>query len=276
MWSPAPMPAPVRTSASRLARSSSCANVSRRAGDTITPRSGTASATRSNRSARLKPLTGRIYDAPSDLGAALDRAAAVAEDDQRAEGHVADLPDPVLEHGGAAGVEHLAGRMKLVVDVRLVWAGELDRHDLGTPLAPRRLVFRGRLLQCRAEGVALLEQADRGCLRGAAVQEQLPVLRDLGLRRGLVRRRGRRRRGGWRARRRRVVVGRCGVAAVAAAGGGKDGSGKGGHDEAKTDHGRTLARRGRPGGRFPKTRSGPPTTNLTGRHIMRGNPGRKD
>src|SRR3954452_20232313 len=164
MWSPAPMPAPVRTSASRLARSSSCANVSRRAGDTITPRSGTASATRSNKSARLKPLTGRIYDAPSDLGAALDRPAAVAEDDQRAEGHVADLPDPVLEHGGAAGVEHLAGGVQLVVDVRLGRAGELDRDDLGTPLAARRLVFRSRLLQCRPQGGALLQKCDRGRL----------------------------------------------------------------------------------------------------------------
>src|SRR3954447_18774616 len=166
MWSPAPMPAPARTSASRLARSSSCPKVSRRAGDTETPgacdtttsRSGTASATRSNKSARLKPLTRRIYDAPSDLGAALDRPAAVAEDDQRAEGHVADLPDPVLEHGGAAGIEHLAGSVQLVVDVRLGRAGELDRDDLGRALATGRLVFRRGLLQRQAEGVALLEQ----------------------------------------------------------------------------------------------------------------------
>src|SRR3954454_2449391 len=235
MWSPAPMPAPARTSASRLARSSSCANVSRRPGETMTSRSGTASATRSNKSARLKPLTWRIYDAPSDLGAALDRAAAVAEDDQRAEGHVADLPDPVLEHGGAAGIEHLAGSVQLVVDVRLGRAGELDRDDLGRALVTGRLLFRRGLLQRQAGGVALLEQADRGRLRGAAVQDQLPVLRDLGLRRGFVRRRGRRRGGGRRARRRRVVIGRCGVAAVAAARGGKDGSAEGGHDEAKTD-----------------------------------------
>src|SRR3954469_3551002 len=186
MWSPAPMLAPARTSASRLARSSSCPKVSRREGETTTSRSGTASATRSNRSARLKPLTGRIYDAPSESGAALDRPAAVAQDDQRAEGHVADLPDSVLEHGGAAGVEHLAGGVQLVVDVRLGRAGELDRDDLGTALATGRLVFRRGLLQRQAEGVALLEQADRGRLRGAAVQEQLPVLRDLGLRRGFV------------------------------------------------------------------------------------------
>src|SRR6059036_946242 len=149
MWSPAPMPAAARTSASRLARSSSSANVSLRAGDTITSRSGTASATRSNRSARLKPLTGRIYDAPSDLGAALDRAAAVAEDDQRAEGHVADLPDTVLEHRGAAGVEHLAGSVQLVVDVGLGRARELDGDDLGAPLATRGLVLGRSLLQCR-------------------------------------------------------------------------------------------------------------------------------
>src|SRR3954447_11711719 len=219
MWSPAPMPAPARTSASRLARSSSCPKVRRRAGETITSRSGTASATRSNRSARLKPLTWRIYDAPSDLGAALDRPAAVAEDDQRAEGHVADLPAPVLEYGGTAGVEHLAGSVQLVVDVRLGRAGELDRDDLGTALAAGRLVFRRRLLQCRAQGGALLQKCHGGRLRGAAVQEQLPVLRDLGLRGGLVRRRGRRRGGGRRARWRWVVVGRCGVAAVAATGG---------------------------------------------------------
>src|SRR3954447_4949909 len=131
MWSPAPMPAPARTSASRLARSPSCPKVSRRAGDTIISRSGTASATRSNKSARLKPLTGRIYDAPSDRRAGLDRTAAVAQDDQRAEGHVGDLPCPVLEHRGAAGVEHLAGGVQLVVDVRLGRAGELDRDDLG-------------------------------------------------------------------------------------------------------------------------------------------------
>src|SRR6059036_983450 len=131
MWSPAPMPAAARTSASRLARSSSSANVSLRAGDTITSRSGTASATRSNRSARLKPLTGRIYDAPSESGAALDRPAPVAEDDQRAEGHVTDLPHPVLEHRGAAGVEDPARRVQLVVDGRLGRAGELDGDDLG-------------------------------------------------------------------------------------------------------------------------------------------------
>src|SRR4051812_13713923 len=120
MWSPAPMPAPASTPASRLARSSSCPKVSRRACDTTTTsRSGTASATRSNRSARLKPLTGRIYDAPSESGAALDRPAAVAQDDQRAEGHVAHLPHPVLEHRGAAGVEHLSGGVQLVVDVCL-------------------------------------------------------------------------------------------------------------------------------------------------------------
>src|SRR3954451_24827389 len=137
MWSPAPMPAPDRTSASRLARSSSCPKVRRRAGDTMTSRSGTASATRSNRSARLKPLTGRIYDAPSDLRAALDRSAAVAQDDQRAEGHIADLPDAVLEDCGSAGVEHLPGRVQLVVDVGLGRAGELDRHDLRAALAAR-------------------------------------------------------------------------------------------------------------------------------------------
>src|SRR3954464_3826599 len=192
MWSPAPMPAPARTSASRLARSSSCANVSRRPGETMTSRSGTASATRSNKSARLKPLTWRIYDAPSDLGAALDRPAAVAQDDQRAERHVADLPDPVLENGGAAGVEHLPGGVQLVVDVGLGRAGELDRDDLGAALAAGRLVLSGRLLQRRAEGVAFLQQCDGLRLRSAAVQEQLPVLGDLGLRRGLVCRRGRR------------------------------------------------------------------------------------
>src|SRR3954464_12178712 len=194
MWSPAPMPAPARTSASRLARSSSCPKVSRRAGDaetpgacdTITSRSGTASATRSNRSARLKPLTGRIYDAPSELGAALDRPAAVAQDDQRAEGDVADLPDAVLEDRGAAGVEHLAGCVQLVVDVRLGRAGELDRDDLGAARATRRLVLRGGLLQRQSEGVALLQQGDRGRLRSATVQEQLPVLGDLGLGRGHV------------------------------------------------------------------------------------------
>src|SRR3954452_25783 len=151
MWSPAPMPAPARTSASRLARSSSCANVSRRPGETMTSRSGTASATRSNRSARLKPLTWRIYDAPSDLGAALDRSAAVAEDDQRAEGHVADLPDPVLEHRGAAGVEDLAGGVQLVVDVRLGRACELDGDDLGAARPTRGLVLCGGLLQRQAE-----------------------------------------------------------------------------------------------------------------------------
>src|SRR3954454_13965166 len=165
MWSPAPMPAPARTSASRLARSSSCANVSRRAGDTMTSRSGTASATRSKRSARLKPLTGRIYDAPSELGAALDRTAPVAQDDQRAEGDVADLPHPVLENRGAAGVEHLPGGVQFVVDVRGRRAGELDADDLGAARPTRRLVLRGGLLQRRPQGVALLQQGDSGRLR---------------------------------------------------------------------------------------------------------------
>src|SRR3954451_19691698 len=174
MWSPAPMPAPDRTSASRLARSSSCPKVRRRAGETTTSRSGTASATRSNRSARLKPLTGRIYDAPSESGAALDRPAAVAQDDQRAEGHVAHLPHPVLEHRGAAGVEHLSGGVQLVVDVRLGRAGELDRDHLGAARATGRLVLLGSLLQRQPEGVALLQQGDRGGLRGAAAQERLP------------------------------------------------------------------------------------------------------
>src|SRR5437764_14576547 len=68
------MPRSASALASRLARSSSSLNVSRRAVDadplcacdTTTSRSGTASQTRSKRSARLNQLTARIYDGLSE------------------------------------------------------------------------------------------------------------------------------------------------------------------------------------------------------------------
>src|SRR4051794_13779895 len=65
------MPSPARWWASRVARSSACAYVSRRAPQTMASWSGIASTTRSHRSARLNS-TARDSVGSEEVGAAVD------------------------------------------------------------------------------------------------------------------------------------------------------------------------------------------------------------
>src|SRR5438874_5213775 len=202
------MPRSASALASRLARSSSSLNVSRRAVDadplcacdTTTSRSGTASQTRSKRSARLNPLTARIYDGLSEtlfLGAsaARHRALAVAQLHEGAELDLADLPDAVLQHGHAGRVQVRLPDVQLVVHPCVGCARERDLRDLRAPRPAAGLVLLLRLLQSRAELVAVLEESlGCRCGRGAA-EKLLPVGCDLRPGSGGV---GRRRRFGSR------------------------------------------------------------------------------